>query len=128
VSQELSFCNFITPGFSTAPYTDQRSCLCGSSTIVGQFTGAVFDEELSICADYAFTAQSSDYPKLTSLENFCSNTFQPLSSKGATSTVTSAPSTTFVSIPPTSAGSAAPTPVSPPGLSPGVQSKKLPTP
>jgi len=126
ISHELSFCNSISPGFSTASYTDQRSCLCDRSwsTTIGQFTGAVFDEEVSICADYAFTAQFSDYPKLTSLERFCSRSSQNTGTPTASISVT-VPASTVGSTVPTSTA-AVPTVGSGAGSSAGpIQSKKF---
>lgn len=133
VSQELSFCSFVSPGFSTASYRDQRSCLCDRSTTVGQFTGAVFDEEVSLCADYAFTAQFSDYPSLTSLENLCSSTFKASTSGSFTigpplpSTAASTPgvTVTVTSATPVPTSSAPPAPTPRPGSSFGIQSNKL---
>jgi hypothetical protein len=117
VSNTLRFCNEITSGFLTASYMDQRSCLCGISTTVSQSVFAMFDGEVSLCADYVFTAVPSDYAGLTSLEGFCFSTPNTLQ---ITSTTSSTPSTT------TGSSRATCCPGSPGGD--GIRSKILQTP
>ncbi|KAF4637473.1 hypothetical protein G7Y89_g610 [Cudoniella acicularis] len=66
----VSFCDSVSPGFSTMNPTLQAPCLCYSSTA---WIPDIFDSAMATCASYAKTADTSDYSSLKSLEGFCSS-------------------------------------------------------
>jgi hypothetical protein len=119
VSYFLRFCNSATPGFSTLNYTSQTPCLCYSGT---SWAPQFFDNYVTSCAQYVSSVEPLEYPKLTSLEGFCSASGGPSSSSSrtllASTTATTASEQTTVS---TGSGSTPSSNPPSPGL-PGIQS------
>ncbi|KAK0115529.1 hypothetical protein ONS95_000192 [Cadophora gregata] len=68
LSQALSICAVLTPGFVTLLPPQQAHCLCYSSTV---WAPNVFDDAVKTCADFASTAASGAFPPLLNLEGFC---------------------------------------------------------
>jgi hypothetical protein len=54
----ISYCNSVSPGFTTFNPTAQAPCLCYSST---SWAPGLFDGVAVTCANYISTAVSSDY-------------------------------------------------------------------
>ncbi len=70
VSFALSFCNSVSPGFSTLPSSSQAPCLCYSST---SWSPDGFDGPVLTCANYVKTADPYYYSNIADLEGFCSS-------------------------------------------------------
>ncbi|CZT03071.1 uncharacterized protein RAG0_09947 [Rhynchosporium agropyri] len=68
VSQALSICAVLTPGFVTLLPPQQAHCLCYSSTLWAPY---VLDDAVKTCADFASTAAPGAFPPLRNLEGFC---------------------------------------------------------
>ena len=70
VGSALSFCNSVSPGFTTMDPTSQAPCLCYSSTawVPDDFDGAVLT-----CAEYVSSAAPTSLSLVTGLEGFCSD-------------------------------------------------------
>lgn len=82
-----SYCNSVSPGFSTMAGTDQAPCLCYSST---NWVPDVFDNAVETCANFARTASPSDYSALLENEGFCTrvgNVLAPASTTARTTPV-----------------------------------------
>ncbi|CZR57809.1 uncharacterized protein PAC_07698 [Phialocephala subalpina] len=79
-SQEIVYCTSLSPGFLTMPYESKTSCLCS-------FGGEPFNSAVSICAQYASTADIGLYSELASWEGFC-NTLTSSSPISKTTTPT----------------------------------------
>ncbi|KAL2063398.1 hypothetical protein VTL71DRAFT_5203 [Oculimacula yallundae] len=68
LSQALSICAVLTPGFVTLLPPRQAHCLCYSSTVWAPY---VLDDNVKTCADFASTAAPGAFPPLRNLEGFC---------------------------------------------------------
>ncbi|PVH75295.1 hypothetical protein DL98DRAFT_644452 [Cadophora sp. DSE1049] len=68
LSQALSICAVLTPGFVTLLPPQQAHCLCYSSTV---WAPNVLDDAVKTCADFASTAAPGAFPPLMNLEGFC---------------------------------------------------------
>ncbi len=68
LSQALSICAVLTPGFVTLLPPAQAHCLCYSSTV---WVPEVLDDAVKTCADYASTAAPGAFGPLLNLEGFC---------------------------------------------------------
>lgn len=68
VTSMLSFCNSISPGFSTFNYVDQTSCLCYPN--ITAWSPGIFDDAVAICVNLV-SATPSEYSRFTSFEGFC---------------------------------------------------------
>lgn len=64
----ISFCNSISPGFTTFNYGYQPPCLCYLNTMV--WMPEIFDGAVATCAQLV-SATPSEYPQVASLEGFC---------------------------------------------------------
>lgn len=97
VANVLTFCNSISPGFSTLAATDQAPCLCYNST---SWVPNWFDGAVETCAQYIQTADPSDtslYSSLVTLEGFCSSVGTiSLGNHTTTSTAVSRPTVTGI--------------------------------
>ncbi|KAK4580138.1 hypothetical protein LTR86_000341 [Recurvomyces mirabilis] len=67
----LSACEAATSSFTDLDASVQASCLCYNSG--GSFAGSVFDGPWSSCVAWAQTADTTDYPALSSAMGFCSS-------------------------------------------------------
>lgn len=67
----LSACEQATPSFTALSSAAQATCLCYNSG--GDYAGAAFDDPWSSCVAFAQTADTSDYPALSSVLGFCSS-------------------------------------------------------
>ncbi|KAH6677132.1 hypothetical protein B0J14DRAFT_336229 [Halenospora varia] len=130
LSSYISSCISRLPGFLSAPEPTQRSCLCTQSTLIGNYSSALFDAEVSICANYVSTANPSDYGRWSDLVGFCTSpgpivtsTFSTITSAAPTSS--SAAGTTPVTVPTTSATTGINQPGGSGNLGP-IQSEPLP--
>ncbi|KAG9241350.1 hypothetical protein BJ878DRAFT_233363 [Calycina marina] len=70
VSFALSYCNSVTPGFTTIPVASQAPCLCYSSTL---WMPESFDGPVNTCVEYVKTADSTFYTDVTSIMGFCTS-------------------------------------------------------
>ncbi|EKD18473.1 uncharacterized protein L3040_007503 [Drepanopeziza brunnea f. sp. 'multigermtubi'] len=68
LSQVLSICVGLTPGFVTLTPAAQAHCLCYSSTV---WVPKVLDDAVKTCADFASTAAPAAFGPLVNLEGFC---------------------------------------------------------
>ena len=68
LSQALSICAVLTPGFVTLLPPQQAHCLCYSSTV---WVPNVLDDAVKTCADFASTAAPGAFSPLLNLEGFC---------------------------------------------------------
>ncbi|KAH7403223.1 hypothetical protein BKA64DRAFT_776609 [Cadophora sp. MPI-SDFR-AT-0126] len=68
LSQALSICAVLTPGFVTLLPPQQAHCLCYSSTV---WAPNVLDDAVKTCADFASTTAPGAFPPLMNLEGFC---------------------------------------------------------
>jgi len=68
LSQALSICAVLTPGFVTLLPPQQAHCLCYSSTV---WVPNVLDDAVKTCADFASTAAPGAFAPLLNLEGFC---------------------------------------------------------
>jgi len=91
VSEALSYCESVTPGFTTLPASEQAPCLCYSSTV---WDPNFFDGYVFTCAEFWSTAKPADYSAIAALESFCSIVGNVLGEPAsATATVTEGPTT-----------------------------------
>lgn len=65
----LSYCNSVSPGFTTMDPSSQAPCLCYSSTV---WNPSAFDGAVLTCAEYVSSAAPSSLSDITGLEGFCS--------------------------------------------------------
>ncbi|KAI6712140.1 hypothetical protein JHW43_005335 [Diplocarpon mali] len=70
LSQALSICAVLDPGFVTLLPPAQARCLCYSST---SWAPKVLDDAVKTCADFASTAAPGAFGPLMNLEGFCEN-------------------------------------------------------
>jgi hypothetical protein len=70
VLDAISFCESVSPGFTTLPPSSQAPCLCYSSTV---WDPNFFDNYVFSCAEYASTAAPADYSDIVALDGFCSS-------------------------------------------------------
>ncbi|KAH7319416.1 hypothetical protein BKA65DRAFT_352560, partial [Rhexocercosporidium sp. MPI-PUGE-AT-0058] len=68
LSQALSICAVLTPGFVTLLPPQQAHCLCYSSTA---WAPKILDDAVKTCADFASTVAPGAFPPLMNLEGFC---------------------------------------------------------
>jgi len=80
VGSALSFCDSVTPGFTSLLPEQMATCLCYSSTA---WSPNGFDSPLSTCVEFVKTASPSDYPVLSSLEGFCTAVGDVINSGGS---------------------------------------------
>lgn len=114
----LSFCDDISPGFSTFSYTDQTSCLCYPNTTT--WRPEIFDDAVLTCAELVSTV-TFVYSQVASLVGFCTrpasgggnSTIFSSSTESGTSPVTRSIASTFAtpSATPTETVGALPTPL-----------------
>lgn len=64
----ISFCNSISPGFTTLSFADQTPCLCYPNTTA--WMPEIFDQAVTSCA-HEVSAIPSEYSQFASLEGFC---------------------------------------------------------
>ena len=80
----LSYCNSVSPGFTTMDPTSQAPCLCYSSTA---WAPNMFDGAVLTCAEYVSSVAPSSLSDITALEGFCTDVGNVLAS-GAVATTT----------------------------------------
>lgn len=102
----ISYCNSVSPGFTTFNPTAQAPCLCYSST---SWAPGLFDGVAVTCANYISTAVSSDYSIFSALAGFCISVGDVLNSlpSAAATTTPSGRSSRFFITTTTAAGTAA---------------------
>ena len=83
VISALSFCNSVSPGFTTLDATSQAPCLCYSST---SWSPAGFDDPVSSCSKYWQTAEPSDFSDISGLSGFCTSVGDVLGAGAGAST------------------------------------------
>jgi hypothetical protein len=82
VTSMLSFCNSISPRFSTFNYVDQTSCLCYPN--ITAWSPGIFDDAVATCVNLV-SATLSEYSRFTSFEGFCTKPgLQATSNSGET--------------------------------------------
>jgi len=96
VTSMLSFCNSISPGFSTFNYVDQTSCLCYPN--ITAWSPGIFDDAVATCVNLV-SATPSEYSRFTSFEGFCTRsrsqtTTNPSETQIPTGSSSSRPTTT----------------------------------
>lgn len=66
----ISYCSSVSPGFLDFPESKQAPCLCYSSA---SWDPGFFDNAVQTCANYAQTADTSDFTDIQALEDFCTS-------------------------------------------------------
>lgn len=79
----ISYCNSVSPGFTTYDPTSQAPCLCYSSTA---WAPNSFDGPVLTCANYVSTAAPQSLSIITPFEGFCSSVGNVLGGAAATTT------------------------------------------
>lgn len=90
----ISSCEAATVSWDYLTGSKQASCLCysGGSWAPNNFDGAVLS-----CANYASTADPTDYPSIAALEQFCTKQGDVVGGGGATATAKTTPAPTATS-------------------------------
>ena len=70
VGSALSYCNSVSPGFTTMDPSSQAPCLCYSSTV---WSPSVFDGAVLTCAEFVSSVAPSSLSDITGLESFCTD-------------------------------------------------------
>jgi hypothetical protein len=70
VGSALSYCNSVSPGFTTMDPSSQAPCLCYSSTV---WNPTEFDGAVLTCAEFVSSAAPSSLSDITDLEAFCTD-------------------------------------------------------
>jgi hypothetical protein len=84
----ISFCESVSPGFTTLAPSMQAPCLCYSSTV---WDPNPFDDYVLTCAAYASTAVPAEYSALVELEGFCSSVGNVLTQPASVAAQTTPP-------------------------------------
>jgi hypothetical protein len=70
VGYALSYCNSVSPGFTTMDPSSQAPCLCYSSTV---WNPSAFDGAVLTCAEYVSSVAPSSLSDITFLDGFCTS-------------------------------------------------------
>ena len=80
----ISYCNSVSPGFTTMDPSSQAPCLCYSNAV---WDPSAFDGAVVTCAEYVSSAAPSGLSDITGLDGFCTSVGNVLAeSAGTTST------------------------------------------
>lgn len=79
----LSYCNSVSPGFTTMDPSSQAPCLCYSSTV---WNPSEFDGAVLTCAEYVSSVAPSSLSDITFLDGFCTSVGNVLAEGGGTTT------------------------------------------